>query len=99
MAYRAHAWLSEFVEYPNPEISAWTGHQLSSIADCSDCPTTGPDCEYCRCIGQALVLFLSKYPLHENVKVSTRIFKLLGHGGSLVGFGAFGVEGHWFESN
>ena len=32
-----------------------TGHRLSLIADCSHCPTIGPDCECCRCIGQALV--------------------------------------------
>src|SRR6218665_413051 len=36
------------------ETSARTGHQLSSFADGSDCPTIGPDGECCRCIGQAL---------------------------------------------
>src|SRR6218665_2442957 len=51
------ACLSEFSEYPHPETSAWTGHRLSLIAnysDGSDCPTIGPECECCRCIGQAL---------------------------------------------
>ena len=37
-----HGWpielMSQFAEYPHPETSAWTGHRLSLIADCSDGP-------------------------------------------------------------
>jgi len=29
-------------------------HWLPDCSDGSDCPTIGPDCECCRCIGQAL---------------------------------------------
>jgi len=36
---------------------------LSSFADCSDCPTIGPDGECCRCIGQALV----KDQFHDHI--------------------------------
>src|SRR6218665_4014404 len=44
------------------ETSARTGHRLSSFADGSDCPTIGPDGEYCRCIGQALYIMIPSVP-------------------------------------
>src|SRR6218665_2740929 len=55
VAYGAHD-LGQFSEYLHPETSAWTGHKLSSIADCSDCPIISLNCECCRCIGQALFI-------------------------------------------
>jgi len=52
VAYRANG--AEFGEYPYPE-TRYISTDWSSIADGSDCPIIGPDCEFCRCIGQALL--------------------------------------------
>ena len=61
------SWLGEFSEYPHPETLAWTGHRLSLIADCSDCPTIGSDYECCQCISQAL-----KYTVYNLLLDSNR---------------------------
>jgi len=39
--------------------------QVRSIADSSDCPTIGPDCECCRCIGQALEQNIERNPCRD----------------------------------